>query len=128
MERNNISLVRRLTSLAIGAGIGGLLVTAVTALGALVALKTGSLGITQTLTRLLAALLGGFTGGFCCAGRIGKKGLLWGAGTGLLTVLLLWAPASAAGQTALWPWLLLVVSGGIGGIVGVTLVDGEMPR
>ena len=125
---------RKETSLAakilrpIGVGTGiGVIVCAVILVAAAAIMTTGVFPATaETPVALATALIGAFIGGFVAARLSRERGLLYGAGVGLLLFLLITCVGIAVleelrGNMMLLKALLTIGGGALGGVLGVNI-------
>ena len=74
---------------------------------------------------ILTIVISSFYGGFYCAKKMGSKGLLYGVAFGVLFFIVIYAIGSITFEivpfrlNTLIRLLIMIVSGGVGGIVGV---------
>ena len=124
-QYENGSLAHRiLRSVAIGTAVGA--VVSVITLLIMAAVMAAGVFPSRAVTPLAigAAVLGALIGGLVAARLSGGKGLLYGAGVGLMLFLLTAAAGfslfeDAGGNGMLLKAALMLVGGSLGGIVGV---------
>ncbi len=115
-----------LRPLGVGLGIG-VIVCAVILLIAAAIMTTGILPASAvTPIALAAAAIGAFVGGFVAARLSRERGLLYGAGVGLLLFLLITVVGIAASQELRGTMMLLKAAltigfGALGGVLGVNV-------
>ncbi len=112
----------------IGVGIGvGVIVCAVILLIAAAIMTTGILpAAAVTPVALAAAAIGAFVGGFAAARSSHERGLLYGAGVGLLLFLLVTVVGMVTSQELRGTMMLLKAAltigfGALGGVLGVNV-------
>lgn len=127
MKAHNQNGVRRmLVPMLIGAGVGVLVCTVILLIMAAVMTAVIVPAAVVTPLALAAAALGAFAGGLVAARLSRERGLLYGAGSGLLLFLLVTAAGFALlpeTRGALLPLkaALLIGGGALGGVLGVNL-------
>ena len=115
-----------LLPLGVGTGVG-VLVCVVILLIAAAIMTTGVFPTTAvTAVSLVAAAIGAFVGGFVAAKLSCQRGLLYGAGVGLLMFLLIMVVGIAVSQELRGAMMLLKAAltigiGALGGVVGVNV-------
>lgn len=118
------SLKKLVASILIGAGIG-ILSSAI-----LIFLMAAALVIGDVPAFLLSPLtvvvlaLGGFAGGFASSRLFGEKGFLCGAFSGIIFFIIAWIAgaffeSAGFGTAAAIKAVMIVISGSLGGIIGV---------
>ena len=127
MKTHTENGIRRLVvSTLIGAVVGVLACTVILLIMAAILSAVTVPAAVITPLSLAAAALGAFVGGLVAARLSRERGLLYGAGSGLLLFLLVMAAGFAlfpdTRGALLWLKLLLLVGGGaLGGVLGVNL-------
>ena len=125
MSKKNLE--KFLISIFVGTGIG--IVSSVILIFLLAAaLSIGNVPamLFSPLTVIILAL-GGFTGGFASSRISGEKGIFCGAASGTVYFLLVWISGaffeySGFGTAALIKAIMIIISGSLGGIIGVNYI------
>lgn len=115
----------KIRGVVLGAVMGSLIIVALISLSAIVFVKSGILpGDYIIYILLLIDLIGSFIGGFMAGSLIKSRGMMWGAFTGFILFLIVFASGMAVNDSTitlatLYKLIVLVLSGLIGGIKGV---------
>lgn len=125
-SENGSLLVRLIRPIAIGAGIGAVVCTLILVVMAAVMASVNVPARAVTPMALAAATAGAVAGGWTAARLSRERGLLYGAGSGLLLFLLVMAAGftlmpEASGTMLLVKLALMVGGGALGGVLGVNM-------